>query len=255
MAATESSLLQAVLQAPDDDTPRLAYAAWCAQQADAATQARARFIHAQLALQSAAAPAPGSMPYQLLVLESEALRREHAAAWAAPLLPFTQAQGWSRGFVDWVRLSARQCIDDMPALFALAPVRHADLTAVRDVDETLFTAPALARLQSLGLQRCGLHDLHVQLLADSQPLPRLRWLSLADNHLTLRAAEALALSKQLPALAFADFTGNPVDPGEQLGMDSGDIVHSEMPPEGQALEARFGPLRWLHRVPVLQRFG
>jgi hypothetical protein len=47
---------------------------------------------------------------------------------------------------------------------------------------------------------------------------------------------------------------NPADPVEQLRIDGGIVVAGWMPPGGRELEARFGPLAWLHREDAPRRF-
>jgi uncharacterized protein (TIGR02996 family) len=46
----EEALLQAVLEHPDDDGPRLAYAEWAERQPEESIRARAAFIRAQIAI-------------------------------------------------------------------------------------------------------------------------------------------------------------------------------------------------------------
>lgn len=242
-----STLLDAVLAAPDDNTPRLAYADWCDAQADPDSRSRAALIREQIA-HALVTPEQASTPQALrLGMEIRERLNTHQATWSAPVGGLVDAYRFRRGFIGWVRMSAQRFLDDGDRIFASAPVRHVDLTDVRDVDETLWQSPLLSKLSSLSMDGCGLYDLHVQLLADSPQLVNLRWLSVADNNLGLPSAEALARSTRMPSLELAEFRGNPVDPVERLGLDSGFVVSSAMPPEGQDLERRFGPLRWLRR--------
>jgi hypothetical protein len=122
------------------------------------------------------------------------------------------------------------------------------------VDERFFTSPYLRPLHSLAMDDCGLYDIHVQLLADSPNVEALRWLSLLRNFIGMKGAEALARSKSLPRLRFVEMGGNPFDPTEQLGMDSGIVVSSYFPQEGRELEAKYGVLPWLHRDESVPRF-
>jgi len=92
------------------------------------------------------------------------------------------------------------------------------------------------------------------MLAASPHVANLRWLSVIDNHLGIAAAEALAGSSNLSNLKYAEFGGNPFDPAEQEGIDSGIVVANWLSDEGEALEARFGHLAWLHRDPPIHRF-
>lgn len=246
--------LQAVLDAPDDDAPRLAYAAWCDDQADVVSSARAELIRAQLE-RAQMAPADVEAGQALtLDLRIKALLDQHRSTFAQPLAGSVRAAHFLRGFVGWIELSAQQWLDHGAKILARAPVQHLNLTGVRDVDEALFDSPQLAGIRSLSMNDCGLHDIHVQLLAASPHLAQLRWLSLARNDLGLAAAEALAASPGLPALAFVDLESNPVDPREELGHDAGVLVASSMPADGKAIEARFGYRRWLHPQLAPGRF-
>lgn len=250
----EAARLQAVLDAPDDDAPRLAYAKWSEDQGDPTSIARGELIRAQIDLahrDPEEVRTGRAFGVQQRIKELVDL---HGTSWAQPLLGWVDAFHFLRGFVGLIGLSARSFLDHGDRILALAPVQHLDLTGIRDVDEALADSPLLANIRSLSMNGCGLHDLHLQLLAASPHLTNLRWLSVADNHLGLAAAEALAASPHLRNLRFASFRGNPVDPVEKLGYDSGIVVSSWMPPEGKDLEARFGHQPWLHREVLYNRF-
>lgn len=252
--ADEPTLLRAVLADPDADVPRLEYAQWCAGQRDPAWVARGEVIRAQLDLDRADPQAVATGQLFGLQHRVRELVDAHGDAWAGPIATWADEVRFVRGFVEWIRLPASEFLARGSEIFERAPVRHLDLSAVRDVDEALFETELLAGVRSLAMDRCSLYDIHVQLLAASPHVTTLRWLSVANNKLTLAAAEALAASKNLPSLRFLEFRGNEVDPVEQLGLDSGVVVASWMPPEGVALEARHGHLPWLHREPTPARF-
>jgi uncharacterized protein (TIGR02996 family) len=241
------ALLQAVIANPADNALRLAYAEWCESAGGEVLAARAEFIRGQITI----ANTPVEFLQQGWEHARQARLRElhtrYWRAWAEPLLHLVSALEFERGFPAHVKVSAATLLRHGGEIRALAPIEHLDLTAVRDVDETLFAATALTGLRSLGLDGCGLYNIHVRLLAESPAMDGLRWLSLADNHLDLGAAEALAQSERAGALRFAEFRGNPVDPCEQLGWDAGVVVYACLPPEGQALERKYGRLEWLHR--------
>ncbi|WP_437533491.1 TIGR02996 domain-containing protein [Sorangium sp. So ce726] len=250
----EATLLKAVLDAPDDDAPRLAYAQWSSGQGDAASIARGELIHAQIDLMHTAPEVIKTGRAFGLQHRIWELIERHGASWAGAIAGSVDAYHFVRGFVGWIKVSARRFLDHGEGIMALAPVQHLDLTDVRDVDEALFDSPLWSHIRSLSMDACGLHDLHLQMLAASPHLTNLRWLSVADNHLTLAAAEALAASPYLQDVRYAEFRSNPTDPVEQLGYDSGVVVASWMPPEGKDLEARFGPKPWLHREVIPGRF-
>jgi uncharacterized protein (TIGR02996 family) len=246
--------LKAVLDAPDDDVPRLAYAQWNEEQGNALSAARAELIRAQIDLTQRDPEEVATGRAYGVQHRIQELIDGHGGSWAAALAQWVDAFYFVRGFVGWIKLSARSFLDHGERILALAPVQHVDLTAVRDVDESLFESALLAGIRSLAMDRCGLYDLHLQMLAASPHVASLRWLSVADNHLTLAAGEAIAASPYLRDLRFAEFRGNPTDPVEQLGYDSGIVVSSWMPPEGRELETRFGPQAWLHRGVIRDRF-
>ncbi|MEM6997143.1 MAG: TIGR02996 domain-containing protein [Myxococcota bacterium] len=243
----EPTLRKAVLDDPEPDAPREAYAAWCDQQADATTKARGEFIRVQLALANTDRDLLRRGGAQALLTKNYALLEQYESMWSQPIAGWIRKHTFRRGFVEHVALTAADFLSHGDALFAAAPIHHVDLLDVREVDERLFASPLLRRLRSLGLDRCGLHDIHVQLLSASSHVGELRWLSAGHNHLGMPAYGALATSTELPRLAFAEFGGNPVDPVEVLGVDGEEVVATEMPEAGQALERQHGHLEWLHR--------
>jgi len=240
---------------PELDEPRLAYAAWCAEQSDEATKARAEFIRAQIEINHTDTEILNQGGAAGLQARVNRLWETYGAVWAEPLLPLVRSYSFQRGFIGLIGLSARSFLENYAAIFAAAPVQHVDLSGVRDVGEDLFTSAGLARIRSLSMESCGLYDFHMRLLADSPRVGLLRWLSLANNHLEMGGAEAIAASPHLKMLRFAEFRGNPVDPCEQLGWDAGVVVSAWLPPEGEQLEARFGYLPWLHRDGSFSRFS
>jgi len=257
------ALLQEVLKYPELDPPRLAYAAWCEEQRDAASQARAELIRTQIAINQTSLDILNHGGAQALQSRVRTLWKTYGDTWAAPILPFVEKSGnpgppnygFGRGFIHWIKISARRFIDNAAAIFAACPVQHADLTGVPDVCEELFASPALAHLHSLSMDRDELTDAHIRILSNSPHLPHLGWLSVANNHLGLGAAEALAESTNLKKLRFAEFHGNPVDPCDQLGWDSGVAISAWQPPEGEQLEKRYGRLPWLTRENLSSRFN
>lgn len=247
MTPEETALLNAVLRNPDDDAPRFAYADWCERQTDAPTKARAEFIRIQIEISRLTNEAlDNGGAYSLRYRESKLLDA-YRANWLATVNGLADDFVFYRGFVELASLSARDFLNKAVQLFAAAPVRHLDLENVTAAADELFASEHLKNIRSLRLDGCGLNDGHLQLLANSPNLSNLRWLSIKENRIGIGGAEALAASPHLKQLKFADFTGNPVDPCEQVGIDSGAVVATWMPDEGKNLESRFGFIQWLHR--------
>lgn len=238
----EADLLRAVTDAPDDDAPRLAYADFCDAQGDP----RGQLIRLQLrvaAAEEAGAPTAFFRPWEY---EADALVSAHGKTWSAALCPPCSKPVFLRGFVEHVTLAARDFLARATDLFAQAPIRHLDLTGTRDLAKDLFASPHLAKIRSLRLDRFGLGDDEMVLLAGSKHLGELAWLDLMRNGIDMDGARALAASKNFPKLRYIGFFGNAVDPTEEIFTDQGIVVDKALPPEGRKLEAEFGPIPWLH---------
>ena len=250
----EEALLQAVLEHPDDDGPRLAYAEWAERQPEESVRARAAFIRAQIAIlrmDDAAIDRGESYRHETL---SDRLREQYGVLWAGPIPAMAQDYAFGRGFVEYIRISARGFLDRAAELFAVAPIQHVDLTGVRDVTEELFASPYLARLRSLSMDRCGLYDIHLQMLAASVGATNLGWLSVTNNNIDMDGIEAIPNSPYLKKLRYVDLEGNPVNPGERVATESGVVIESWLPEPGKELESRHGYLPWLHYEGAITRF-
>ena len=238
-------LLRAVLEEPDDDAPRLAYAAWCSAQTEPAEKARGEFIRTQIRLAALGEDGPLELRNDL-GYEEQKLRRAYARVWAGELASLTDEYFFHRGFAAMAVLPARRFLEAGPRLFSLAPIRHLNMTDAAAAAAELFASPLLLPIRSMGLDDCGLRDSDMRALTESSRLPALRWLSLANNRLSLEGAEILAASALGKRLIYANLHGNPVDPGELYSLDDGRVVGAWLPEEGLGLERRHGRLAWLH---------
>ena len=239
-------LLRGVLEEPDADAPRLAYAAWCEAQDDVATQARGAYIRGCVDL----ARRGGAVRHEERVVSEMNLARlesVHREAWARPLDGRVDEVRFDRGFVEMIVLPCDRYVDAADELRALAPIRHLALRDAREAIDALVRSPHLAGVRSLDLSGSQLRDGDIAALASCPHLGSLRWLSLAYNEIGLDGAEALARGGELAGLRYVCFTGNPVDPSEQYSPENDRIVDTWMPDDGVALESRIGArVPWLH---------
>lgn len=240
----EEILLQNVLRYPDDDTPRLAYAAYMSEIGDP----RGEFIpvSVEVGRMNGDFENPNFLP---MAETMHALVDAYGQALAGPVASLVDHYVLERGFVELVEMTAARFLELAAQLYRLAPVRHATLTEVKPVVDALFSSPALEPIRSLSLQNCQLTDHDVQILAASPYLAELRWLSLADNEVGMAGADALAASDKLPRLRYVVFDGNPVNPSQQFGDDQGAITDFWMPEEGIQLEEKYGRIEWLRASP------
>jgi uncharacterized protein (TIGR02996 family) len=161
----ESGFLQAILEAPDEDAPRLIYADWLDEHGEAL---RAEFIrlHCRLAQLTVANPEPFQPGGE--VISSNILRPEVRDRLLRPLLELglphvTQGQGslyWSgchalfrRGLVEGLEVFQTEHVAVLglcsAEVFRRTPLRHLRLTVWWESSERPGNAPIRRALQTL----------------------------------------------------------------------------------------------------------
>lgn len=211
----DESLRLAVIESPDDDAPRRAYAAWMKQQPHEEAQDIARFIHDQLAVAEAFRIDPRA--------DVSALYED----WLGPrgfrtpsvkhtrhdleLMMMEGLVGWLgfyRGFVEDVSMRAHRFLELAEEVFSLAPVRHLGLIEVPASVAALAASPHLARMRSLALVALEpdaanlLTDDMIDRLLDSPYLGNVTHLRLGGQlALTPRAYQRIATAESLPMLS------------------------------------------------------
>lgn len=230
-----TALLQAVVDAPTDDAPRLAYADAVA----ASDPERAELIRIQIALAQARRAHTvlddGSLGREF------ALIRAHGEAWAADVKPLVAKWQYLRGFVEVATLDAAAFLAHAAELYRCAPVLHLDLTGAAPVAAPLFSSPHLARIESLKLAGNALGDAEAALLAGSPHLANLAWLDLSRNQIGAAGLEAIAASDRLPRLGYLGFAANAVDDPTPQHADEYDAESAV----AKQLQARYGRRAWL----------
>lgn len=213
------TLWQAIMDRPEDDEPRRAYAAWFRTQPQEMAQHFANFMEAQLGVATAYRADPRA--------DVAALRRWSDAAQvslpdfraAAPLRRWLMDPlrllladglvGWPqfyRGAVERVTMRARRFLEVGEEVFRVAPIRHLVLVEVADVVRQLAESPLLARIRSLSFpayRPCdALTDEHIAILVGSPHLSALAHVRLVhQGKLTDRSYERLATAPTLPQLS------------------------------------------------------
>ncbi len=235
--ATLEALYEAILAAPDEELPRLAYSDAVATS----DVARGEFIKLQIVLARwrKAHENPSARPQTSA--RAAVLRDQHGKRWAAPINALVDGWSFYRGFVELVELDAGRFLASAPQLFRTAPILHLDLTNVKAHATALFASPHLARIQSLSLTRNELGDAEIAQLAKSPYLGGLRWLSLASNEIGEAGIEALAATDRLRALAYVnlDFNPGPNPVPEHVDEYGGETALAKV------LQAKFGLRRWM----------
>src|SRR5436190_8785610 len=125
----ERAFLEAVIETPADDAPRLVYADWLEDNGD---PARAEFIRAQIAREKT----PHYDPQWARLRDREReLEKAHRAEWLAPLRRLEdrkvkEEDRWEfeRGFAQRATMSARTFLRHGAALVHSTPLRWLHLT-------------------------------------------------------------------------------------------------------------------------------
>jgi uncharacterized protein (TIGR02996 family) len=106
--------LDDIIANPEDDAPRLVFADWLSDQGQ---EDRAEFIRVQVAI------ANGSATAEMKEREAELLK-EHAGAWAEPVIPFAEEVLFRRGFLEGIATENGSGLhEQLPELCRLFPLR------------------------------------------------------------------------------------------------------------------------------------
>lgn len=181
----EQAFLAAIIEAPDDDTPRLIYADWLEEQGDE----RAELIRVQCERARTDDRDPRCVE---LEYRERRLLAKYRNVWAKPLRPWSRNTEFERGLVERVALPAETWINDGPQVLSAAPVRHVKLTRVKDRAGALAQCPHLAPLKSLGLRDGQLGLARLRTFLASPWIRRLEALDVSFNGLGASAMREIA---------------------------------------------------------------
>jgi uncharacterized protein (TIGR02996 family) len=192
------AFLNAIIENPEDDTARLAYADWLDENGDST---RSEFIRVQCALSRKAKYDPSR---ELLEKRVRELLARHEDEWAKPVAAITREYEFHRGFIDTVVIGGRKLLTHGVKLFEVAPVRNVRVVRLGSSNvsaEELVNCPVLSRIRGLTLQGVlGENELYT--LLTSRGLKNLIALTLED-YFRAEAIEPL-LSGCLPRLEKLD---------------------------------------------------
>jgi uncharacterized protein (TIGR02996 family) len=192
------AFLRSVLERPDDDTPRLAFADWLGEHGEGA---RAEFIRAQCELQHL----PGDDPRRARLLgRAKELLAAQADSWAGAVRTLALAYRFRRGFVDHVEIGP-PLARHLAGLCRLQPVQSARLRQADDAEiRRLARAAALARLTELSLDGGAVSPEALAALVGSPHVRGLTSLSLRGCGIGPDGARVLAGAPQLGRLTSLD---------------------------------------------------
>lgn len=123
------TLLQAILDDPADDLPRLAYADWLEETGGEANTDRVSFIRGQLARQEATEKC--HVGELIAVPSSGNLRIAYPAAWQARqegIFPVGCEVMYQRGFVRWCSMAIAEWLEYGPKIVTRHPIEGVTIT-------------------------------------------------------------------------------------------------------------------------------
>lgn len=203
MQTEAEAFLQRIRAYPDDDAQRLIFADWLDEEGDP----RGRFVRVQLAL---AHLPEGDRARPALLAEERQLLAVHRDEWEAPFRGLVSGPVFRRGFVDEVKVEAKQFLQHAHRIFDVAPVRHVHLLDVGGSLPAVTQCPYLSRLAALTVYAQHAGEPLARAVARSPHLVGLRSLHLGRNRFADDAAEHLASSPHLAALEELDLSENEI---------------------------------------------
>lgn len=214
MKNQEQAFLEAILECPDDDTPRLIFADWLEERGDAKAVARAEFIRVQCALAGGQLTSPRRIEFER---RAQQILDEWGELWVRPIRRLVQSWAFHRGFIDEVVVWDDRFLAVADRLFCRAPIQHVKLRphyiSISRPIAAMTDSEHLRRLRSLDLSKNYLESRHVRALVVSEHLTRLTDLDLSRNRIGDGGIRALAGSPLLSRLERLSLGGNEVGAG------------------------------------------
>jgi uncharacterized protein (TIGR02996 family) len=146
---SHQAFMQAIIETPEDDVPRLVYSDWFEDNGDLE---RAEFIRTQVQL---ARLPPDASERATLVAREQALLQEHGKRWAEPLRGLDWGWRFERGFIGAIQIDSFKSytVPDLARVVALIPVRMLSIFDDWIDGEALVTAaPLLKQLRELRIE-------------------------------------------------------------------------------------------------------
>jgi uncharacterized protein (TIGR02996 family) len=200
------ALRRAVIESPDEDTPRLIYADWLEENGQ---PERAAFIRAQIEAASAERFGPQA---RAAAPRAEELLKKHRAAWTAHIRNLGAYFHFGRGFVEQLTTDVSEFTRCAAELFEIEPVQA--LLLARDTDpssraslQPVFEIPQLRRIRRLEFApRIEFDYDDYEAFTKSSHLDGLTDLALEDNPIHPAWIRDVLLGDRFPALVGLDLT-------------------------------------------------
>jgi uncharacterized protein (TIGR02996 family) len=194
MKSINDALLEDIIEHPDDDVPRLAFADVLEETGGPAELERAKFIRVQIEI---ARLPEGDSRLPALRQRSSELSSRHYRQWLAAsglegiIGPFV------RGFLEGATLTAATYLKFAKRLASRTPLRTLRLQHLGPRMARLAACPHLRSISTLILAGVGMDDDDAAVLAESSHVVGLKTLDVCGNSLSVEGVEALLSSPHL----------------------------------------------------------
>jgi uncharacterized protein (TIGR02996 family) len=197
-----AAFLEAIVDRPDDDAPRLIYADWLEEHGDP----QGTFIRLQCVLEQLADDDSRRQDFEEA---AEDLLASHVEEWTASLKGTALQWRFRRGFVEWIAADGESFLTHMDSWFDALPLRGVQLHRLPPSALSVLVEKAPpARLESLDFQGHFLRDREVRELVASPLSRRLKALHLHGQGIETPGIRALTESAVMPQLRLLDLSGN-----------------------------------------------
>jgi len=195
-----SNFLRAILDAPNDDLPRLIFADYLEESGEAD---RAEFIRIQCELAAGCENSERKKPLESRQAE---LLAKYSEAWR---LPIRGPQAFRRGFVDSLWTSADVLLASEPELIVGSTVRTLRITSADKYIDNLAEYRGFERIEHLDLTNNNLAgDYRLRAILGNPHLAKLKGLNLHNNRIWADDVLRIARSPVAIRLTHLDLSGN-----------------------------------------------
>jgi uncharacterized protein (TIGR02996 family) len=206
----DDAFLQAILEAPDDDVPRLVYADWLEEHGDPrSTFLRVQCELARLAEDDLRREALRAQARPLEEQIRQALTQKVRPEWARKIPAWAvRALSFERGFPAVLTTTPAQFVKGAEALFRAVPVQHLKICSLRQALPQVLRVPQVERLRSLDLSWNRIGNAGAGTLAAARSLRNLTALNLHACKLRADGGVSLGSSQHLAGLTRLNLCAN-----------------------------------------------
>ncbi len=197
------ALIAAIIEHPEEDTPRLMFADWLKENNEAD---RGEFVRLQVLASQAE---PHSLQARQYEESSQNLLVTNIGYWTQHLVDRVVSWRFARGFAEHLSVNAATFSREAAKIFAVEPVRSLHITRFAFTTapvplDAIFALPQMSRIRSLDLRQMVQHADYFESLDRAPHFQQLTHLGLRNTPVPVNWLRALVTGTAFPALASLD---------------------------------------------------